>query len=167
MLGLMPAEIGEVTWNGRPVADRADFMTPPRCAYVPQVPQLFSESLGDNVLLGLDPAAFDLPAALHTAVLETDLGRLPDGTATRVGVRGMRLSGGQAQRVAVARAVVRRPDLLVLDDVSSALDVVTEQALWDRLLASQPATLLAVSNRAATIARADQVLTLHDGHPRS
>jgi ATP-binding cassette, subfamily B, bacterial len=163
LLGLMPAEGGTVTWNGRPVPDRAAFMIPPRTAYVPQVPHLFSESLADNVLLGSDPEAVDLDGALRTAVLEDDLRDLPDGLATRLGARGVHLSGGQAQRAATARAVARRPDLLVLDDVSSALDVDTERALWDRLTDTQ-ATLLAVSNRPATLARADQVITLDHGH---
>jgi ATP-binding cassette, subfamily B, bacterial len=164
LLGLMPAQGGTVTWNGRPVPDRAAFMVPPRTAYVPQVPHLFSESLADNVLLGSDPEAVDLDGALRTAVLEADLRGLPDGLATRLGARGVHLSGGQAQRAATARAVARRPDLLVLDDVSSALDVDTERVLWDRLLTDTQATLLVVSNRPATLARADQVITLDHGH---
>jgi ATP-binding cassette subfamily B protein len=163
LLGLMPAEGGAVTWNGHPVTDLAAFMVPPRTAYLPQVPRLFSESLADNVLLGSDPEAVDLDGALRAAVLETDLRSMPDGLATRLGARGVRLSGGQAQRVATARAVTRRPDLLVLDDVSSALDLDTERALWDRLGDAQ-ATLLVVSNRPATLARADQVITLDHGH---
>jgi ATP-binding cassette subfamily B protein len=164
LLGLMPAEGGTVTWNGHPVTDLAAFMVPPRAAYLPQVPRLFSESLADNVLLGSDPDAVDLDGALRTAVLETDLRGMPDGLATRLGARGVRLSGGQAQRVATARAVARRPDLLILDDVSSALDLDTERALWDRLLRDTQATLLVVSNRPATLARAHQVITLDHGH---
>jgi ATP-binding cassette, subfamily B, bacterial len=166
LLGLLPAERGTVTWNGHPVSDLAAFMVPPRTAYVPQVPRLFSESLADNILLGSDPGAVDLDGALRTAVLEADLRGMPDGLATRLGARGVRLSGGQGQRVATARAVARRPDLLILDDVASALDVDTERALWDRLLTDRPATLLAVSNRPATLARADQVITLDHGHVR-
>jgi ATP-binding cassette subfamily B protein len=164
LLGLLPAEGGTVTWNGHPVTDLAAFMVPPRTAYLPQVPRLFSESLADNVLLGSDPDAVDLDGALRTVVLETDLRSMPDGLATRLGARGVRLSGGQAQRVATARAVTRRPDLLVLDDVSSALDLDTERALWDRLLRDPQATLLVVSNRPATLARAHQVITLDHGH---
>jgi ATP-binding cassette subfamily B protein len=120
--------------------------------------------LADNVLLGSDPDALDLEGALRTSVLETDLAGRPDGLATRLGARGVRLSGGQAQRVATARAVTRRPDLLVLDDVSSALDLDTERALWDRMLRDPQATLLVVSNRPATLARAHQVITLDHGH---
>jgi ATP-binding cassette, subfamily B, bacterial len=166
LLGLMPAAGGTVAWNGQPVADLAAFMVPPRAAYVPQVPRLFSESLADNVLLGSDPDAVDLDGALRTAVLDADLRGMPDGLATRLGARGVRLSGGQAQRAATARAVARRADLLVLDDVSSALDADTERTLWDRLLRDTGATLLAVSNRPATLARADQVVALDHGHVR-
>jgi ATP-binding cassette, subfamily B, bacterial len=166
LLGLIPGEGGTVTWNGHPVSDLAAFMVPPRAAYVPQVPRLFSESLADNVLLGSDPDAVDLDGALRTAVLEADVRGMPDGLATRLGARGVRLSGGQAQRAATARAVARRADLLVLDDVSSALDMDTERTLWDRLLSDPRATLLAVSNRPATLARADQVVALDHGHVR-
>jgi ATP-binding cassette, subfamily B, bacterial len=95
LLGLMPAEGGTVTWNGHPVTELAAFMSPPRTAYLPQVPRLFSESLADNVLLGSEPEAVDLDGALRTAVLETDLRGMPDGLATRLGARGVRLSGGR------------------------------------------------------------------------
>jgi ATP-binding cassette, subfamily B, bacterial len=166
MLGLMPSEGGTVTWNGQRVTDLAAFMIPPRTAYVPQVPHLFSESVADNLLLGSDPDAVDLDGALRTAVLTDDLRTMPDGLATSLGARGVRLSGGQAQRAAIARAVTRRPDLLVLDDVSSALDVHTERDLWDRLVNDTRATLLVVSNRPATLARADQVITLDHRHIR-
>jgi ATP-binding cassette, subfamily B, bacterial len=166
VLGLMPGQDGELFWNGEPVGDRAAFLVPPRSAYVPQVPRLFSESLQDNLLLGIDDPA-GLATALRSAVLDTDVAAMPDGLATAIGARGVRLSGGQVQRAAIARALVRRADLLVLDDVSSALDVHTERQLWDRLLAGRDRTLLVVSNRPATIARADQVVRLDQGRIRS
>ncbi|TWF81242.1 ATP-binding cassette subfamily B protein [Pseudonocardia hierapolitana] len=162
LLGLMPIQGGEVLWNGEPVEDRSGFFVPPRCAYVPQVPRLFSESLQDNLLLGSDDTA-GVTAALRTAVFDADVAAMPEGLATAVGTRGVRLSGGQIQRAALARALVRRPDLLVLDDVSSALDVHTERQLWDRLLARRDRTLIVVSNRPATISRADQVIRLEGG----
>lgn len=102
-------------------------------------------------------------SAVHTAVLDRDVASMPSGLHTQVGARGVRLSGGQVQRAAIARALVRRTDLLVLDDVSSALDVETERRLWERLLADADRTLLVVSNRPATIARADQVIRLDHG----
>jgi ATP-binding cassette subfamily B protein len=164
LLGLLPAQAGTVSWNGEPVADPAEFLVPPRAAYVPQVPRLFSESLQDNLLLGsVKDGAGELTAALRMAVLEDDVAAMPEGLATRVGARGIRLSGGQVQRSATARALMRGADLLVLDDVSSALDVETERRLWDRLLADRRTTYLVVSNRPATIARADQVVRLDHG----
>ena len=162
LLGLMPIQGGEVLWNGEPVEDRSGFFVPPRCAYVPQVPRLFSESLQDNLLLGSDDSA-GLTTAVRDAVFDDDVAAMPDGLATTLGTRGVRLSGGQIQRAALARALVRRPELLVLDDVSSALDVHTERQLWDRLLARRDRTLLVVSNRPATINRADRVIRLEHG----
>jgi ATP-binding cassette subfamily B protein len=163
MLGLLPSEAGHVLWNGERVADPAAFFRPPRSAYAPQAARLFSETVRDNVLLGLPEESVDLDAALRLAVLEHDLAVFERGLDTVVGPRGMRLSGGQAQRVAAARAFVRTPDLLVFDDLSSALDVETERALWERLFDLPGATCLAVSYRREALRRADQVVILRDG----
>jgi ATP-binding cassette subfamily B protein len=165
LLGLLPLEGGEIRWNGQPVADVAGFFVPPRSAYTPQVPVLFSESLRDNVLMGLPEEAMDLETAIRAAVLERDVDELEQGLDTVVGPRGVRLSGGQVQRTAAARMFVRQPELLVFDDLSSALDVETEQALWERLFGrggSAP-TCLVVSHRRAALHRADQIIVLVDG----
>jgi ATP-binding cassette subfamily B protein len=167
LLGLLPKAAGEIRWNGELVDDPATFLVPPRAAYTPQVPRLFSEPLRDNILMGLPEDRVDLSAALRLAVMEEDLAGMEEGLDTLLGPKGVRLSGGQVQRAAIARALVRRADLLVLDDVSSALDVHTERQLWDRLLAGRDRTLLVVSNRPATIARADQVVRLDQGRIQS
>jgi ATP-binding cassette, subfamily B, bacterial len=137
LLGLVPHQSGTIHWNGIPVPNPADLLVPPRCAYTPQVPRLFSETLRDNILLGIPPEAADLPGAIHAAVLEPDLGTMPDGLDTLVGPRGVRLSGGQIQRTAAARMLVRNAELLVCDDLSSALDVETERLLWERINAER------------------------------
>lgn len=163
LLGLLPLDDGAAAWNGQAVPDLAGFMVPPRAAYTPQIPRLFSESLRENVLLGVPEGDHVLERALHLAVLDHDLPQLEDGLDTLVGPRGTRLSGGQVQRTAAARMLVREAELLVVDDLSSALDVDTEQALWDGLLAQPGLTVLAVSNRRSVLRRADQVIVLEAG----
>jgi ATP-binding cassette subfamily B protein len=88
---------------------------------------------------------------------------MPEGLATRIGSRGARLSGGQLLRAAAARMFVRNPQLLVIDDLSSALDVDTERTLWTRLLARPETTGIIVSHRPAILSQASQVLWLEEG----
>jgi len=173
LLGLLPADSGEVRWNGARVANPTEFFQPPRSAYTAQVPRLFSDTLKDNLLMGLPDAHVDLPAALRLAVMEPDLARMEHGLETMVGAKGVRLSGGQIQRAAAARMFVRAPELLVFDDLSSALDVETERSLWERIenaklnidnegddaqfsIFNSQFTILAVSHRRAALRRADQ-----------
>lgn len=161
ILGLVEASAGEVRWNGEVVADPSTMLVPPRVAYLPQVPRLFSETLAETVLLGLPDDALD--DALWLACLEEDLERMPDGAATLIGPRGLRLSGGQVQRTGAARALVRRPELLVVDDLSSALDVETEIRLWERFRSGGGRTALLVSHRGHVLDTADRVIELVDG----
>ncbi|HEV8193696.1 MAG TPA: ABC transporter ATP-binding protein [Ktedonobacterales bacterium] len=164
LLGLLPREAGEIMWNGGVVDDAASVLVPPRAAYTAQVPRLFSETLKQNILLGLpdDPAA--MANAVRGAVLEPDVQTLEAGLETPVGTRGVKLSGGQVQRTAAARMLVRGAELLVIDDLSSALDVETERVLWERLFAGGNVTCLAVSHRRAALTRADHIVVLKDGH---
>jgi ATP-binding cassette, subfamily B, bacterial len=162
--GLLPLDAGEVWWNGRLITNPTDFFMPPFSAYTPQIPQLFSTTLRDNLLLGLAETAVDLPIALHQAVFEQDLAEMPDGLDTVVGPKGVRLSGGQIQRTAAARMFVRRPELYIFDDLSSALDVQTERLLWERLFATDHTpTCLVVSHRKPALQRADQIVVLQNG----
>ena len=165
VLGLVGRTAGEVRWNGEPLDDPGGVLVPPRAAYVAQAPRLFSEPLADAILLGADPAGLD--EAVRLACLDEDVERMPHGLATVVGARGVRLSGGQVQRTAAARAIVRRPELLVVDDLSSALDVETEARMWEQLLddeTSRDTALLIVSHRPAVLERADRTLVLDGGH---
>jgi ATP-binding cassette subfamily B protein len=164
LLGLLDADRGEVLWNGRPVNDPASFFVPPQTAYTPQIPRLFSMSLRDNLLMGLDRSDEELAVAVRSAVLEPDLAVMSDGLDTKVGPLGVRLSGGQAQRTASARMFVRQPELYVFDDLSSALDVETEKILWERLFVDDnPATSLVVSHRRPALRRADQIIVMNEG----
>ena len=163
VLGLIDgaASSGTILWNGVAVGDRAAFFVPPNAAFLPQVPKLISDSLAENVTLGEMPRDA-LSRALDLAAVRADIDEMPEGAATLIGPRGLRLSGGQRQRVATARAVVHAPELVVLDDLSSALDVETELELWTNLAAAGM-TVLAVSHRAVAIERADQILRLDAG----
>ena len=163
LLGLLPKEQGEIRWNGKPVDSPAEFFTPPRCAYTAQVPHLFSASLRDNLLLGMEKTDEEIQSALRLAVMERDLLELDHGLDTKVGPRGVRLSGGQAQRSAAARMLLRDASLLVFDDLSSALDVETERTLWERLFEREGQTCLVVSHRRPVLRRADQIIVLKDG----
>jgi ATP-binding cassette subfamily B protein len=133
LLGLLPADEGEIHWNGQLVDTPGTFFVPPRCAYTPQVPRLFSNTLRNNILLGYPGDEREIQEAVRLAVLERDLDELDNGLETTIGPRGVKLSGGQIQRAAAARMLIRHPELLVFDDLSSALDVETERVMWERL----------------------------------
>ena len=163
LLGVLPAQSGEILWNGELVSDPKTFFVPPRSAYTPQIPRLFSESLRENILMGLDYGETELSQAIHSGVMEDDLPTLEAGLDTIVGPRGVKLSGGQIQRAAAARMFVRQANLLLFDDLSSALDVETEQILWSRVFEQQKATCLVVSHRRPALRRADQIVVLRDG----
>ena len=163
LLGLLPADGGTITWNGKRVAKPAEFFVPPRCAYTPQVPQLFSDSLESNIRMGFPATAEELDAAVRFSVMEDDIPHLQQGLDTRVGAKGVKLSGGQRQRAAAARMFVRDPELLVFDDLSSALDVETENLLWDRTFARGDRTYLVVSHRRPALERADRIILMKDG----
>ncbi|MCZ8514177.1 ABC transporter ATP-binding protein [Paenibacillus filicis] len=164
LLGLLPIQAGVICWNGKPVEAPGDFFIPPRSAYTPQIPRLYSDTLANNILLGLDAGEERLRRAIASAVLEPDLDRLPHGLDTVIGPRGVKLSGGQAQRTAAARMFVRDAQLMVVDDLSSALDVETERKLWERLEEErQGAACLVVSHRKAALARADKIIVLRNG----
>lgn len=163
LLGLLPAQAGEILWNGSPVQNAGAFFAPPHAAYTAQAPRLFSNSLRANILLGLEQEDAAIHQALRLAVMERDLAEMEQGLDTLVGPRGVRLSGGQVQRTAAARMLIRDAELYVFDDLSSALDVETEKLLWERLFARPGATCLAVSHRRPVLSRADQIIVLKDG----
>lgn len=164
ILGLVKVDRGSVSWNGEVVTDPASFFIPPRSAYTPQVPRLFSMTLLHNLLMGRHDPEERVQEAIAAAVMSPDVEDMADGLATMVGPMGVRLSGGQIQRSATARMFVRRPDLLVFDDVSSALDVETERVLWEQLFRDRRnVTSIVVSHRRPALQRADQIVVMEQG----
>jgi len=164
ILGLVEVDHGTVSWNGQVIDDPASFFIPPRSAYTPQVPRLFSMTLLQNLLMGRRDREEHVLEAIDSAVMSPDVKGMAEGLSTMVGPMGVRLSGGQIQRSATARMFVRRPDLLVFDDVSSALDVETERLLWEQLFRDRAGvTSLVVSHRRPALQRADQIVVMDGG----
>jgi ABC-type multidrug transport system fused ATPase/permease subunit len=149
---------GTIRWNDRTVEDAQVFLRPGQVAHVAQVPRVLSGTFADNVRLGHE-RAFDGPVA--DARLEPDIADA-GGKDALVGHRGVRLSGGQVQRLALARALATDAELLLADDVSSALDAATEIELW-RALRERRVTVIGATSKRAALAQADRVVVLVDG----
>jgi ATP-binding cassette subfamily B protein len=126
-----------------------------------QIPFLLSDSLRTNIMLGANVP--DLTDVLAASALTHDVAQLAAGLDTIVGPRGVRLSGGQRQRVALARVLVRNAQLLVLDDMTSAVDVTTEQHLWQTLRQHGTGTLVVSSHRPGIMQHADSIVVLDAG----
>lgn len=131
--------------------------------YVPQKSLLFTGSIEDNVKWGRREAAFDeVVAATKMAQIHDTISAFPEGYGTMVGQKGVNLSGGQKQRLSIARALIRKPQILILDDSTSALDVKTEAALWEALKGTE-ATMLVVTQKIHTAKGADCIVLLDEG----
>ncbi|TDC44533.1 ABC transporter ATP-binding protein, partial [Micromonospora sp. KC207] len=150
---------GSLRWNGDPVTSPELFLRPQQVGYVGQLPRVLSGTVADNVALGHE---VDAAGAVSTAQLEHDLATAGGGLGLLIGHKGTRLSGGQLQRLALARALAPRTELLVADDVSSALDVTTELELW-AALREHGVTVVGSTSKRAALVRADQVVVLVDG----
>jgi ABC-type transport system involved in cytochrome bd biosynthesis fused ATPase/permease subunit len=176
---------GELRWNGQPVDSPEHFLRPGRVGYVGQLPRVLSGTIADNIVLGhqVDAGAavsaaqleHDLrvltaapvPAAVGAALPEVSLPEVTEhasqgGLGLLIGHKGTRLSGGQLQRLALARALAPNTEVLVADDVSSALDVVTELELW-QVLRERGVTVIGSTSKRAALARADQVVVVIGG----
>lgn len=161
--GLSKQNQGTIVWNGKEIQDPLRFFQPPVSSYTPQVPRLFSETVRENILLGLDIDSSKLDEAVYTAVLDEDLEGMEKGLDTLVGPRGVKMSGGQSQRIAIARMLVRNSELFLMDDISSALDVETERKLIHRLRERKEVTAIVVSNRTLMFEKADHIVFMEEG----
>jgi ATP-binding cassette subfamily B protein len=150
---------GEIRWNGRVLDDVESELRPGRVAHVAQVPRVLSGTFSGNV--ALDHADRDVVPALETARMARDV-RDAGGPDALVGHRGVRLSGGQVQRLALARALACEADVLLADDISSALDAATEVELW-KALRMRGATVVGATSKAAALEQADRVVVLAEG----
>ncbi len=150
---------GELRWNDEPVDEPEVFLRPNQVGYVAQLPRVLSGTVADNIQLGHEVDAAD---AVSTAQLEHDLAAAGGGLQLLIGHKGTRLSGGQLQRLALARALAPRTELLIADDVSSALDVTTELELW-RALRDHGVTVVGSTSKRAALSQADRVVVLIAG----
>ncbi|WP_405045395.1 ABC transporter ATP-binding protein [Paenibacillus sp. TAB 01] len=165
LMGLLQPESGQVMIDGQPLTGRNLLSLRRSIGYVPQDPLLFNGTIRDNLLM-MEPHATEeeLYEALHFAAAGEFVARLPQGLDTMIGDRGIRLSGGERQRLVLARAILRKPSILVLDEATSALDMENEakiQEALDRLKGHM--TLIIIAHRPSTIRNADQVITLEQG----
>ena len=157
---------GRVLIDGQDIAGLSQSSLRNALGLVPQDVVLFNDTLRENILYG-DPQADEdaLWDSVERARLKDFVLSLPKGLETRVGERGLKLSGGEKQRVGVARAILKNPPILILDEATSALDSETESEVQAALAeAARGRTTIAVAHRLSTIAKADQIIVLEDGH---
>ena len=162
---LIDAPPGTVLLDGHPVREYTLAQLRESIGYVPQETFLFSDSLAENIAFGVkESTRADVEWAAQTAGLSTDVAGFTEGFDTLVGERGITLSGGQKQRTAIARAVLRRPKILILDDSLSAVDTETEARILSRLReVMAERTSLIVSHRISTVQHADLICVLNQG----
>jgi ATP-binding cassette, subfamily B, multidrug efflux pump len=133
--------------------------------FVPQETFLFSATLAENIAWGVPDAPLErIEWAIDIAGLSSDIDSFPNGLGTVIGERGLTLSGGQKQRTAIARAVLRDPRILILDDALASVDTITEERILTRLASvMQNRTTILVSHRVSTVRNADRIVVLDHG----
>ena len=156
---------GTVLVDGRPIQEYPLAELRPSIGFVPQETFLFSDSIRDNIAFGAEDASTsDVRTAAEAASIAGDIEEFPEQYETAVGERGITLSGGQKQRTAIARALLRDPRILVLDDALSSVDTHTEEKILSRLREiMQGRTTIFISHRVSTVRNADRIAVLHGG----
>jgi ATP-binding cassette subfamily B multidrug efflux pump len=169
LVGMVPrfydVTSGQVTWNGMDVRRVLQNDLLMQVGVVPQDTVLFSGSVRDNIRYGCpDAADEEVIAAARAAQAHDFIMELPDGYDTRVEARGVNLSGGQKQRIAIARALLLRPSILILDDATSSVDVETETRIQEAMKGwARGSTSFVVAQRISTVLRADKILLVDEG----
>jgi ATP-binding cassette subfamily B protein len=159
------AEPGAVLIDGRPIREFPLALLRRNIGFVPQETFLFSDSIRENIAFGAEHATIDdVRRAAAAASIAADIESFPDGYNTVVGERGLTLSGGQKQRTAIARALIRNPRILVLDDALASVDTQTEDRILNHLREiMRGRTTIFISHRVSTVRNADRIAVLHDG----
>jgi len=158
-------QAGAVRVNGHDIRDLGQDSLRAAIGIVPQDTVLFNDTLFYNIQYGRPEASREeVEAAARAAQLEDFIARLPEGWQTRVGERGLKLSGGEKQRVAIARTLLKNPDILIFDEATSALDSRTEKAIQAQLdAAARGRTTLVIAHRLSTVMNADEIIVLDQG----
>jgi ATP-binding cassette subfamily B protein len=159
------AEPGTVLIDGRPLREYSLASLRKNIGFVPQETFLFSDRIRENIALGVDSATDQqIHDAADAANIAADIEGFPEGYNTMVGERGITLSGGQKQRTAIARALIRNPKILILDDALSSVDTHTEDKILNHLRdVMQGRTTIFISHRVSTVRNADRIAVLHSG----
>lgn len=164
LLGLYQPDSGRITLNQQPIAALGYSAIRQHIAMVMQQPALFNSSVRDNLLLGRQATDSDCWQALRIAQLADTVEQMPEQLDTLIGRSGVKLSGGQKQRLAIARMIMSNPEMIILDEATSAVDTLTEQALHQQLNQFlQGKTTLIIAHRLSAVLQADRVLVLADG----
>jgi ABC-type multidrug transport system fused ATPase/permease subunit len=163
--GLVVPDSGTIRLDGAPMDDALAQAWRDKISYVPQESFLLNETIRRNLIWGSkDVADGDIWEALSLVRLDDVVRRTTQGLDTEVSERGIRFSGGERQRIALARAILRRPEALILDEATSAIDIDTEAAIFEGLAAIRPKlTILVVAHRPSTLAMCDRVIRLENG----
>jgi ABC-type transport system involved in Fe-S cluster assembly fused permease/ATPase subunit len=156
---------GRILIDGEDIGQLTQASVRSAIGVVPQDAVLFNDTIGENIAIARpDARPAEIDAAAAAAALKPFIDALPDGYATLVGERGLKLSGGEKQRIAIARAILKRPRILIFDEATSALDSATEQAVQANLAAiSKDTTTIVIAHRLSTIVAADEILVLDHG----
>jgi ATP-binding cassette, subfamily B, multidrug efflux pump len=151
--------------DGRPISDYPLASLRRNIGFVPQETFLFSDTIRANIAFGAESASDEeIRRAAEGASIASDIESFPEGFKTMVGERGITLSGGQKQRTAIARAIIRNPRILVLDDALSSVDTYTEERILNHLReAMHGRTTILISHRVSTVRNADRIAVLHGG----